>query len=602
MDGITLYAIRSEMARYLPLKVQKVQQPAPKELVFSVWTSSLRERLVLSLEGNRPYFGFSSEKKENPPTPPGFCLGLRKRLEGGRLTGIRQHRMDRVLYLDFEGRDDFGNVALFVLVFDLAGRGQNIGLYRDGVLEAAAVPPTGGRFEHGSPYVPPQGERLDLSVPRSQEELEAALLRARGRHGEGRLSAMEALNSSIEGIGKDLAISVLTGAGADPDLPLDGHAAAVAGALIEVSARLVSQRFYPAAYHGPRGQGVFHVLPLRQYEVMETYESVLQGLAAFRRREIAAAGEASFRTYVEALSRKVSKKVESKLQAQSEDYARSQDYVKYKVWAQLLDSSGVRTPPGLTEVTCLDYYRDPPVEVSVPLDPRYSARDNARNYWNKYAKLSRARKVLEESLAKTREELSRIAQAQEIIDRARGSDAAGEGSQAGGWDPAEARESLAKAASALESLARKHGIDVQRPRNRALETRAAPKPPASKQGVPKVEMLEGANGSLYLIGGNARQNDYLVTRLRKPGDVWFHAKNAKGAHVLLRPAQAGAATDEDILMGARLAAERSDARASAKVEVDVVDASRIRKPRGGAPGFVTYTGQKTIVVCLRQLM
>ena len=103
---------------------------------------------------------------------------------------------------------------------------------------------------------------------------------------------------------------------------------------------------------------------------------------------------------------------------------------------------------------------------------------------------------------------------------------------------------------------------------------------------------------MFFVGAGARQNDYLVTRLRKPGDVWLHAKGVKGAHVLARPSAGQALPEEALLSAALLAARRSDARGSTKAEVDFVDASRVRKPRGGAPGFVTFTGQKTIVVSL----
>ena len=154
MDGITLSVIRCELGGYLPLRVQKVQQPAKKELVLTVWSPLVRERLVLSLEGQELFFGFSDEKKENPAVPPGFCLGLRKRLEGGTLVSIRQERLDRVLYLDFDGHDDFGNVKRYVLVFDMAGHEQKIGLYEDDLLVASIIPSDEGRFEHRSPYTP----------------------------------------------------------------------------------------------------------------------------------------------------------------------------------------------------------------------------------------------------------------------------------------------------------------------------------------------------------------------------------------------------------------------------------------------------------------
>lgn len=100
MDGITLDLILREMSRYLPLKVQRIQQPAKKEIVLWLWSREAREKLVLSMEDRLPFFGFSGEDTVSLPSPPGFCLALRKRLEGGTLAGVRQHGLDRVLYLD----------------------------------------------------------------------------------------------------------------------------------------------------------------------------------------------------------------------------------------------------------------------------------------------------------------------------------------------------------------------------------------------------------------------------------------------------------------------------------------------------------------------
>ncbi len=585
MDGITLYAIRSELNGYLPLRVQKIHQPAPKELVFSVWNSSVRDRLVLSLEGNRPFFGFSDERKENPPVPSGFCLGLRKRLEGGSLVAINQHRLDRVLYLEFMGHDDLGDTVPYTIVLDMAGRGQNIGLFKGGILEASAMPPSGERFAHGRPYVPPQGERLDLTSTRTSDELLAHLEDARSRLSDGKtLSARDFLRSAVEGMGKELVMSTLMDAGLEPDAPLpEGGLRELARALQEVSERLRDSAYCPAIYEAAKGMPVFHVIPLRQYPVRETFGSVIEGCRGLRVLENLILSENAARTYVESLYKKVQKKLESRYRAQMDDLAEAHDYEKYKMWASLLDSNGVRTPPGYTEIRCTDYYRDPPEEVVVPLDPKCSARDNARNYWAKYTRLKRAREILEESLEKTRADLEKLSEAAQALREA------------------DDLEGLARAAFLVEGLARRSGIDFRRPNLFDLGPKARPeRTPAGSGQKPKtepgIEVIEGRNGNVYFAGGNARQNDYIVTKLRRPGDIWFHVKNARGAHVLLRPK--GEVEDEDILMGARIAAERSEARAASKVEVDWVPASRLRKPRGGPPGFVTYTGQRTMVVSL----
>jgi predicted ribosome quality control (RQC) complex YloA/Tae2 family protein len=111
-----------------------------------------------------------------------------------------------------------------------------------------------------------------------------------------------------------------------------------------------------------------------------------------------------------------------------------------------------------------------------------------------------------------------------------------------------------------------------------------------------VETLTGPDGAVAYVGLSSSANDYLVRRLRRPGDIWLHAKGVRGAHVLLRPAAGKPITDEALNWAASLAAIHSEAASSGRVEVDWVDAGAIRKPGGSPPGFVTYRGAKTILV------
>ena len=76
--------------------------------------------------------------------------------------------------------------------------------------------------------------------------------------------------------------------------------------------------------------------------------------------------------------------------------------------------------------------------------------------------------------------------------------------------------------------------------------------------------------------------------------LWFHAKDIPGSHVIitgnLNP------SDEVKTDAAELAAYYSKARLSNLVQVDMIEAKKLNKPTGGKPGFVTYTGQKTLRV------
>ncbi len=612
--------------------------------MFSVWNPGVRERLVLSLEGQEPFFGFSAEKKENPSVPPGFCLGLRKRLEGGLLAGIRQHGLDRVLYLDFDGHDDFGNVKRYVLVFDMAGRERNIGLYEDELLVASIIPSDEGRFEHRSPYTPPPGKEIDVREFACASPLAQLLLRRPG-------SSERVLGDVIEGAGKELVKGILATIGHGGASPFSPESAAVAARLLgrmgmelrqlesegialdgagprpaispnirasglpqtycepklTPEARLIS----PAVCISPKGY-VFHVFPLPHLEVEDEFDSALEAARAYRERASRSSEFSSLFAAADSLHRKVLKKVQSRHEAQTGDLARSEDYEKYKIWARLIDESGKRNPPGATEITATDYYADPPAEVVVPLDPKRSAKDNARTYYRTYSKLLRAEKTLQESLRVLAEDQKELAQLRDALERS--------------VDVAD----LLAVIPRLEAMAEREGI-VVKSRTKRVSRRKALMPGASKlrrfdkvrgvragiragagkrmgqekvdgsaeaRSIIRVRTAEGPDGSTFLIGGSAKQNDELITKARLPGDMWFHAKGVKGAHVLARPAPGRELTEEAMLGAAKVAAQKSGAKDSPKVDVDYIDAMKVRKPRGSAPGFVTYTGQKTVMVTL----
>ncbi len=587
MDGITLYCIRKELSEYLPLRVQKVYQPKPREVVFSLWGGHrFRSRLLLSIEPSRPFFGLTSESLDNPKNPPGFCLGLRKRLEGGTLAALDQESTDRVLYLRFSGHDDFGDTAPFTLVMDMAGKGANIGLYRDSCLVVSLLPPDGIRFITGHGYSPPMSAKLDmLQDPLPEGFLGTLAATLHSRHE----TSLKSLSSTVQGLGGDLARSILGSVSVDPESEFSEEAAAnTSDALFVLRDHIRSGQLCPALYENPKGDVWVHALPLFHKTPVKTYDTLLQAMEDCRLLSIQRHGQEALMAHGRALYNRVLHKLESRMKAQSNDLEAAKEAQKYRLWAELIDSSGKKFPPGEEELAVLDYYKDPPTMTTVPLDPKYSSGDNARRYYAKYQKMSRAARVLTRSVEALRVNLAKIEGAGRAFSE-----------QEGRGSPSDMRRALAT----LEKIAADAGIRA-RSYPKADKVRDVPRPRGSQEtpgitGLPHgVRSLKGPLGSGIYVGATAQANDYLATRFKRPGDLWFHAKGVKGAHVLLRPAMVQEAPQEDIVAAARAAAEASDARTSGKVEVDWVDASKVRKPRGGAPGFVTYTDQKTTLVSL----
>ena len=95
------------------------------------------------------------------------------------------------------------------------------------------------------------------------------------------------------------------------------------------------------------------------------------------------------------------------------------------------------------------------------------------------------------------------------------------------------------------------------------------------------------------VGKNNKQNDYIVSKLAKDEDLWFHAKDCAGSHVLLRTSNA---TDELILKCARIAKENSRGADSSKIGIIYTKAKYLKKPPKANLGYVTYSHEKEIII------
>ncbi|HEK9550895.1 TPA: DUF814 domain-containing protein, partial [Streptococcus equi subsp. equi] len=111
----------------------------------------------------------------------------------------------------------------------------------------------------------------------------------------------------------------------------------------------------------------------------------------------------------------------------------------------------------------------------------------------------------------------------------------------------------------------------------------------------KPEQYLASDGkTIIMVGRNNLQNEELTFKMAKKGELWFHAKDIPGSHVIIKDNLSP--SDEVKTDAAELAAYYSKARLSNLVQVDMIEAKKLHKPSGAKPGFVTYTGQKTLRV------
>ena len=109
-------------------------------------------------------------------------------------------------------------------------------------------------------------------------------------------------------------------------------------------------------------------------------------------------------------------------------------------------------------------------------------------------------------------------------------------------------------------------------------------------------VFRSSGGLEIRVGRGSRHNDDLTFRHSDPGDVWLHAQQAAGAHVVLRWRGPGNPPSRDLEEAAVLAAVHSKARGSGVVAVDWTLRKYVRKPRGSKPGAVLPDRVKTLFV------
>jgi predicted ribosome quality control (RQC) complex YloA/Tae2 family protein len=260
------------------------------------------------------------------------------------------------------------------------------------------------------------------------------------------------------------------------------------------------------------------------------------------------------------------KKLKRRLESIAIEEQRQFDTDSLKQSGELLLAKLHTVKRGMESVEIFNYYLQPPAMTTVLLEPRLSPADNAARYFKQYKKAKRGQEHSKRRLQETQDELNWL----DSIDY-----------------------SLQEAVSAaeIEEIAaecRQNGL-LQAMHDRydkkSVNLKSAP-----------LETIS-PSGFKVLCGRNNKQNDNLTTKVLKAADLWFHAYQCPGAHVVLKGAGSyDSAPEGDLLFAAALAAGHSRSRDDSKVEVMIAEPKHVIKPKGAKPGLVLVRQYKTVIV------
>lgn len=576
-DGIVVAGIAAELREKLVGgRIVKIAQPERDELILTIKNYD-QFLLFMSADAGLPLIYLTDSKKESPLNSPSFCMLLRKHLTGARIVDIVQPEFERIIYIELEHLDELGDPAHKRLIIEIMGKHSNIifcddkGRILDSIKHVPSSMSSVREVLPGREYFIPK--TLDKSNPCAvtEEDFREVISSYNGE-------VVKALYMNYTGLSPLASNEIVYRAGIDPEIPakeLPGdHVTHLYRIFSSVMEDVTSGEFYPNIILKDNKAVEFSGIRLTSYESdpeVKTYEaaSVSDCLIRFYARRNAESRikqkSSDLRHIVATVTERETRKYELQLK-QLEDTEKRD---KYKLYGELLSAFGYNIPGGLREVKLNNYYTGE--DISVPLDPDKSAIDNAKAYYDKYAKLKRTYEALTKLSAETSDALTHL------------------GSLKVALDIAEIEDDL----TAIKDELIEYGYMRDKTKGRNGRERKGGR--SGSRLVSKPFRYTSVDGMEILVGKNNFQNEELTFKLSKGDDWWFHAKGVPGSHVVLRT-DGREVSDRAFEEAAALAAYYSANRDNEKVEVDYLLRKNVKKPNGGRPGFVIYYTNYSMVV------
>ena len=582
-DGFTTRALQAELAEKLTgARIYRIVQPEPDELLLTLRPEASRGggqvRLLLSADATLPLVYITGENKPAPNTAPTFCMLLRKYLQNGKITAITQPGLERILRFEVEHLNEMGDLCHHVLVIELMGKHSNIILLDtvesgenevilDSIKHISQMVSSVREVLPGRPYFVPQTQGKINPFEETREHFEALLA-------SESMPVSRFLLSHYNGFSTVMSEETVFRARLSQDRSSSELAKEERKTLWNTFCALLSQaqqgEFQPSVYYHlgaadafSGGEPVeFAALPLTMYKDLpaKRYDSISELIESYYREKNAVTRIRQKSADLRRVVQTILERDLHKYDLQSRQMKDTQKRDKYRVYGELLNAYGYTIPAGSSSAELDNYYTGE--KLVVPLDPSKTPLENAKRYFDRYTKLKRTKEALETLMQEVKAEIDQLEGIREALNIART-----EG------DLAQIRTEMEESGFV----------------RRRTDKKSARKRPSR---IPESEPMHylSSDGYDIYVGKNNLQNDELSFRVARPSDIWFHANDIPGSHVILKtegkPFEE--VPDRAFEEAARLAAYYSKGREAGRVEIDYLERRNLKKPAGARPGFVIY--------------
>ncbi len=558
-DGIVISNIVKDMReRLVGGRIYKIYQPEADEINIVVKNIGTTFRVMLNASATLPLVYFLDENKKNPMTAPNFCMLLRKHIGNGRIIGVSQPDFERIIEIEIEHLDDMGDVCRKKLIVELMGKYSNIiftdneGKIIDSIKRIGSNISSVREVLPGREYVLPPNNKIN-PLELTREEFVSDIL-------EKPMSVVKSIYSSITGISKEMAEEICYEAGVDGDFSTDSLADTNKEKLWQIFSGIVSDindgNYAPCIVYNKGVPIAFSSVYLSMYKdlTVDKFDDISEVLSLFYAQKDTYSRMHQKSTDLRKVLSSLVERTSKKYDIQRKQLKDVEEREKYRIYGELLQAYGHEVKQGDKSITVTNYYDN--TEVTIPLDEMLTAVENSNRYFNKYNKMKRTYEASLNLVKESKETLDHLLLLQNSIEMA--------GSEA---DIAEIREEMVMAGFLREKKGKKDG---------------------GKQEKSKPLHFISSDGFHMYVGKNNLQNDRLTFKTAGPKDIWFHAKEMPGSHVIVKLEGVEDVPDSTYEEAARLAAYYSTGKTSPKVEIDYTRRSNLKKPPESNPGYVIY--------------
>ena len=535
-DGFFLHHMVEELrTELLNGRIQKINQPFEQELVLQIRSNRKSHRLLLSAH---PVFGriqLTESTFENPAQPSTFIMVLRKYLQGAVIESIEQIENDRIVEITVSNKNEIGDHIQATLIIEIMGKHSNILLVDKSSHKILEVIKHIGFSQNSYRTLLPGATYI---APPSTEALNPFMVKEEKLFEILQTQELTAKNlqNLFQGLGRDTAT--------------------------ELERQLLNDKL--ATFRNFFGQETNPCLTDKSFSCVpfssktaENFDSLSQLLDIYYKDK---AERDRVKQQASELIRRVENELQKnrqKLKKQEKELLATENAEEFRQKGELLTTFLHQVPNDQDQVILENYYTNQPITIA--LDKALTPNQNAQRYFKRYQKLKEAVKYLTDLIEETKATILYLESVETVLN------------QAGLDEIAEIREELIQTGF------------IRRRQREKIQKRQKPE-----------QYLASDGKTIIFVGRNNLQNEELTFKMARKEELWFHAKDIPGSHVVisgnLNP------TDEVKTDAAELAAYFSKGRLSNLVQVDMIEVKKLNKPTGGKPGFVTYTGQKTLRV------